>query len=332
MKHGHRPVLVALRALGLGDLLTALPALRALGQAYPGHRRLLVTTAPVAALARHAGVADRVVATAGLAPVALAGPVDIAVNLHGRGPQSHAVLSDLRPGRLVAFASGRHHGPRWHDDEHEVDRWCRLLIECGIPADPSRLEVRPPPVDVPAARPGATVVHPGAASPARRWPADRWAAVVRAEIGAGRDVVVTGGPAEVALGRAVAAAAGLPGSAVLSGATDVLELAAVVAKAGRVVSGDTGVAHLATALGRPSVVLFGPESPARWGPPAGDDRHVALWAGRRGDPHGVVPDAGLLEITVPDVLAALARLPGRPGAEPPASAATPHGAGSPSGR
>ena len=45
---------------------------------------------------------------------------------------------------------------------------------------------------------------------------------------------------------------------------DLLELTAVVAAAARVVCGDTGVAHLATALGTPSVVLFGPTSPARW--------------------------------------------------------------------
>jgi ADP-heptose:LPS heptosyltransferase len=117
-------------------------------------------------------------------------------------------------------------------------------------------------------------------------------------------VAITGGPDERALALAVAGAAGVEPGAVLAGRTDLEALAACVAAAARLVSGDTGIAHLATALGTPSVVLFGPTPPAEWGPPPGSP-HVALWAGRRGDPHGDVPDPGLLEIGVPDVLAAL---------------------------
>jgi ADP-heptose:LPS heptosyltransferase len=88
----------------------------------------------------------------------------------------------------------------------------------------------------------------------------------------------------------------------------VLELAAIVAAAGRVVCGDTGIAHLATALGRPSVVLFGPVSPDLWGPPPDRPQHIALWAGRTGDPHGRSVDRGLLDISVDDVAGALERL------------------------
>lgn len=86
----------------------------------------------------------------------------------------------------------------------------------------------------------------------------------------------------------------------LAGATDLEGLAALVAAAGRVLCGDTGVAHLATSLGTPSVVLFGPVAPAQWGPPP-LARHVALWAGRRGDPHGVTIDPGLLRLDVDEV-------------------------------
>lgn len=161
---------------------------------------------------------------------------------------------------------------------------------------------------VPAGFEGATVIHPGAASAARRWPADRFAAVARAEAEAGRRVVVTGGPSEVALAHAVAAGGRHPNVTVRAGGTDVLDFTALVAVAGRVVCGDTGVAHLATGLGRPSVVLFGPVSPTLWGPPRRRPQHVALWAGRRGDPHGRHVDPGLLEIGVPDVLRALRRL------------------------
>ncbi|MDP9388463.1 MAG: glycosyltransferase family 9 protein, partial [Actinomycetota bacterium] len=97
---------------------------------------------------------------------------------------------------------------------------------------------------------------------------------------------------------------------VLAGRTDLLGLAAVVAAAGRVVSGDTGVAHLASAFGTPSVILFGPVPPSRWGPPPSGP-HRALWAGTVGDPHAPRRDPGLLRLHVDDVLAALADLPER---------------------
>ena len=303
-----RPLLVALRPLGLGDLLTAVPALRALARSFPGHERVLVST-----LARHAALADRVVDGIPLAPLpASLHGAEVVVNLHGRGPQSHRVALAARPHRLVAFANAGAGvaGPTWRAEEHEVARWCRLLSDSGIPADAADLAVPPPPHPAPAVAAGATLVHPGAAAPARRWPVERWREVVRTEVAAGRRVVVTGGPDEVELARAVAGDL-LPPEAVLAGRTDVLELAAVVAAAGRVVCGDTGVAHLATALGRPSVVLFGPVPPAEWGPPP-QPRHVALWAGRRGDPLAGEPDAGLLALGVDDVVAALERLPATP--------------------
>ena len=82
-------------------------------------------------------------------------------------------------------------------------------------------------------------------------------------------------------------------------------LSALVGAAGRVVCGDTGVAHLATALRTPSVVLFGPTAPAAWGPPPGRPWHRVLWAGGVGDPHAETLDAGLATITVDQVLTAL---------------------------
>lgn len=307
------PVLVALRALGLGDLLTSLPALRALALAFPHHHRVLVAPEPLAPLALHAGGAHEVVASVGLRslPPQLSGP-DLAVNLHGRGPESHRLLLARRPRRLVAFANPAVPeslaGPPWDASEHEVLRWCRLLSASDIPADPRDLHLASPGRSVPPWVRGATVVHPGAGSEARRWPVGRFAEVARAERAAGREVVVTGGPSERVLAEALAEQAGLDQRRVLAGRTDVMELATVVAEAGRLVAGDTGVAHLASAVGTPSVVLFGPTQPRAWGPPS-SPRHVVVWSGTAGDPHADVVDPGLAAIGVDRVLEALARLP-----------------------
>lgn len=300
-----------LRALGLGDFLTGLPALRALAVAYPDHRRVLAAPSAIEPLARLSGAVDDVLDTP---PLARLDPsrhgADVAVNLHGRGPESHRVLLAAQPARLIAFAHRdvpeSVDGPPWVPAEHEVFRWCRLLQASGIPADPTDLDLPTPPVPPPPGTDGATVIHAGAASGARRWPVERWAQVARHQVDAGRHVVLTGTAGERGLATEVAARAGLdPVAAVLAGRTDLLGLAATVAAAGLVLCGDTGVAHLATALGTPSVVLFGPVLPSQWGPPADRPQHVALWAGRTGDPHAADPDPGLLEITVADVVAAL---------------------------
>jgi ADP-heptose:LPS heptosyltransferase len=309
-----RPTLVILRALGLGDFLTGVPALRALADAFPDHRRVLAAPQALAPLAALTGAVDEVVDTAPLAPLDTAlHRADVAVNLHGKGPQSHRILLAAGPRALISFRNPQvpesAGGPVWRSGEHEVHRWCRLLEASGIPADPARLDLSAPPLLVSEEARGATLVHPGAASAARRWPPDRWAAVARGEREKGRTVIVTGGPREVDLARTVARTSGLGDSAVYAGRTGLVELTALVAAAGRVVCGDTGVAHLATALDTPSVVLFGPVPPDEWGPPPERTRHRALWSGSTGDPHGDRPDAGLLEIQAEDVLAALAGLP-----------------------
>lgn len=307
------PRLVVLRALGLGDLLATVPALRAIARAFPDHHRILATTEFVSTLANVLPGVDevRVVEELGDLPPDLA-RVDIAVNLHGRGPESHRLLVALRPERLIGFhhedVDESHAGAPWVPDEHEVPRWCRMLEHHGIDADPSELSLslsrRRPHAD---AGLGTTIVHPGAASMARQWPWQRFAAVARHEHRRGRRVLVTGSREERPLARAVADRAGLPRSSVFAGYTTVVDLLHLVADADRIVCGDTGVAHVATAVGTPSVVLFGPTPPHLWGPPS-DGTHEALWRGRRGSPHGDEPFPPLLEISVEEVIAALDRV------------------------
>ena len=308
-----RPSAVVLRALALGDLLTAVPALRGVRAALPEHRVVLCAPSSLRPLLELSGAVDEVVDVRDLGsplPSSLCG-CDVAVNLHGSGPQSHDLLLDLQPGRLLAFAAAGVAGPQWVEHEHEVDRWRRLVSEGFGRTVPGDLQLSRPPVASPAA--GAVVVHPGAAYASRRWPVERFGAVARVLAAQGHDVVVTGSPAERPGALAVASVAGLPDSAVLAGRTSLLELAALVADARMLVSGDTGVAHLATAYATASVVLFGPAPPARWRPRE-SRRHVVLWHGDPADPWAVGgpfadrPDPLLLKIEVDEVLAACAEL------------------------
>lgn len=306
--------MLALRALQIGDLLVAVPALRALRRAYPAHRLVLAASAPLAPLVARIGGIDTLLPTSDPAAIAWAGPPpDVAVNLHGTGPQSHRALEALHPGRRIGFRCPEA-GPGWEGPDwgavaaahpHERARWCALLEAVGIPADADDLRL-----DAPApGTSGPVLVHPGTAFGAKRWPADRFAAVASALEGQGRRVLVTGSAAERGLAEEVAARAGLPANRVLAGVTDLGQLCDLVAVASLVISGDTGVAHLASAYGTPSVVLFGPVDPAQWGPPAdGPHRTLGDPAVRRGDPFAAEPDPALLAVGVDDVLEAAAEV------------------------
>ncbi|WP_143661304.1 glycosyltransferase family 9 protein, partial [Streptomyces pseudogriseolus] len=140
------PRVLVLRALGLGDLLAGVPALRALRRGFPDHEVVLAAPAELAPVALESGAVDLLLpasAPGRAVPSTLdwtGPPPDLAVDLHGNGPPSHRLLQTLRPARLFAFAhpdTPGIEGPPWRRDEHERDRWCRLLRYYGLDADPA---------------------------------------------------------------------------------------------------------------------------------------------------------------------------------------------------
>jgi ADP-heptose:LPS heptosyltransferase len=295
-------MIVVLRALKLGDLLVAVPALRAVHGHWPGHRLVLAAPAWLTPIVGLIGCVDALLPTPGLdRPLSLgAQRPQAAINMHGAGPRSTTLLEALRPAQRLGHAGHGWRGPRWVDEQNERDRWCRMLDWYGIRTNPADFRLRPPPVDSPA--PGAVIIHPGAAYESKRWPAERFARVAQTFAG---KVVITGSAGERPLAERVARLAGLDESAVLAGRTPLPELAALVSQASMVISGDTGIAHLAYAYATPSVVLFGPVSPRIWGPPV-NGPHIALSHEelRRGEPFANDPDPALLAVTEEEVLAA----------------------------
>jgi ADP-heptose:LPS heptosyltransferase len=299
-----RPELLVLRALKLGDLLVAVPALHALRRAYPGHRLRYAAQGWLSEALDLVGGFE-LLPTHGLdVPLAVEpGTVDVAVNLHGSGPESQGRIEAIRARRTIGHCNGSHNGPRWHPELHERERWVRLLEWHGIDADPLDFRLSVP--TLPSPVPAATVLHVGAAYGSRLWPADRFAVVASRLAAAGHNIVFTGSTGERKRALEVCTRAGLPVTAVLAGHLTLGEFAATIAAARLVVSADTGAAHLASAYGTPSVVIFGPAPPEIWGPPPGP--HVVLTqAGlRRGDTFAADPDPALLAVSVPDVLRAV---------------------------
>lgn len=306
---------LVLRALGLGDLLTAVPALRGLRRAWPDAQLALACPEELGTWLLGHGVVDEVCPVPGVeeAPGILSqlAACDVAVDLHGCGPRSEKGIRATGASRLVGFCCPQRpefDGPPWRSAEHEVDRWIRLAHSVRGQATPQDLRLRHR-----RQQADHVVIHPGAASGSRRWPLHRWTEVAQAMVRSGRSVVVTGVPGEQTLCSQLQDC--IPQIENRCGQDDLVSLESVVASASLILSGDTGIAHLATALRIPSVTLFGPVSPVLWGPRIDRELHTVLWRGaptslRPGDPHAADLDPRLAAITVAEVLGAARHLLG----------------------
>ncbi|HHN75526.1 MAG TPA: glycosyltransferase family 9 protein [Acidobacteria bacterium] len=120
------------------------------------------------------------------------------------------------------------------------------------------------------------VIHPGASIPQRRWPPSRYGKVARLLVDAGLGVVVLGGPTDGAAASEIYASVAAAGAVNLAGRCSLAQAAAVVARADVYVSADSGVLHLAYAVGTPTVHLFGPGVHSKWGPPGSRFRTIRM--------------------------------------------------------
>lgn len=302
--------IVVLRALQLGDMLCAVPALRALRSAHP-HARITLIGLPWSRvlLARFPSYIDAVLEFPGYPGMPEREPerdaipgflrdvrairADLAIQLHGSGRITNALLARFGAGSCAGFfdpsTSKRADGTfiPWPSTGHEAQRLLAVVQALGIEPRGDALEfpVRDEDEDelrvlsregMWALEPSSYVcIHPGARRPAKRWAAERFAAVGDALAERGMRVVLTGTDAERELTRAVAAAMR---HAVVdaAGPMSLGALAALMRDARLVVCNDTGVSHLAAALRVPSVVVFIAGDTDRWAP-LDESRHRVLY-------------------------------------------------------
>ena len=278
--------ILIVRLGALGDVVHAVPAAAALRAAFPTARIDWLVEAKHRAVVDLVTCIDRAIVLEtptfkgwSVAVAALRGAAyDVALDLQGL--LKSAVLARASgAARVIGFSI-------WHlrektarpfySDAHEAEgahviaKNLRLLRALGVDDE----TIRFPLADVPSAAletlrsqvPGPfALINAGAAWPNKRWPAGHYGELstfLQEECGV--TPVVLWGPGEETTAADVIAASS--GGAVLAPRTSVGDLVALSRAAVLMVSGDTGPLHLATAVGTPTVSLFGPTDPARNGP------------------------------------------------------------------
>jgi ADP-heptose:LPS heptosyltransferase len=312
-----RQVLLVRLRVGLGDLLCTVPAVRALRAARPDLHVALATWPEMAGVvARLSPWVDELVPFPGADGIperppdgslpqwtaAMAGRGwDLALQVYGDNPAAHTVTAATGARLVGGFAPTGSAGldPALHlpypHALHEADRHLRLLEHLGLPPGAPR-ELAWPTTGDDEHEAGAlglagapyAVLHPGATSPSRLWPVERFAQVADGLAAAGLRVAVGGVPSEAATTGAVVAACRAP-VADLTGRTSLGAYAVLLRDAAVVVANDTGTAHLTAAVGGRVVTVFLSGDPVRWRHPPAVQTVVREDVGCNPCPHLVCP-------------------------------------------
>ena len=149
------------------------------------------------------------------------------------------------------------------------------------------------------------LINPGAGWGAKRWPAERYGTVAEELTECGMTVLVNAGPGEEPLAASVVTASRGRASMIVC---SLEQLIALTRRAALVIAGDTGPLHLACALGKPVVGIYGPTDPRRNGPYGSAFRVLRNPESRRDHTRRAEPEAGLLTIAPEAVVAAALEL------------------------
>lgn len=285
---GHVKHVLFIRPGGIGDLLLLLPAVRNVREALPGVRVTLAGEQRNRAAAALTDLFDEIVCY-DENPIAFLrrlrrGGFDVAVD----SEQFHysscvfALLSraPVRIGFKTIPARNElyTHLVDYPMDRHESEAFGLLVRPLGAApvrsSETAGLIARdrlPKVVPGMPPDPGEIVtVFPYGGAREKAWPAGRWAEIVRRLLARNRGVVVlVGGQDSLALSEEITRAVNDARLVSLAGRLSFPETAAVLARSRLYLGADTGVTHLALALGVRTVALYGPSDERKWGPPSG---------------------------------------------------------------
>lgn len=309
--------LAVFRALQLGDMLCAVPALRALRAAFPGARISLIGL-PWAQeyVRRFSAYVDDFIPFPGHPDLPEQGAgqellpkffhavrsrrYDLALQMHGDGSVSNAIVGAFGARRMAGWSPAGAAAPpldfpvAYRQAGPEPLRLLRLLGDLGVAEQGEHLEFPLTADDwtelaakglAHLASRSYICIHAGARSRAKCWPAHCFAAVADALADEFMlTVVLTGSAMEADLAAAVASRMRHSAVDTTAEGLSVGAMAALMSKARLLVCNDTGVSHIAAGLGLPSVVLFHQADMERWAPLC-KERHRCIrdLEGRRGD-------------------------------------------------
>lgn len=292
-----QPKIAVFRAMHLGELLCTVPTLRALRAAMPNAHVTLIGLPWAASFARRfSGYIDAHVDFPGFPglprqsvdlpriPSFIAAMqeqrFDCVLQIHGSGGLSNPLVRTFGAVRNAGFYRQGEYCPDplhfmpWDENGHDILRLAQLMTFLGVPPASHELEFPVTEADrqallaslpKPPAAGSYVCIHPGARLPAQRWPAADFARVADRLHAAGLQVLLVGSAQEATLAATVQRDMRMP-ALNLAGKLGVGAFAALLEQARLVVCNDTGIAHIAAALGIPSVALCYGSGLRRWAP------------------------------------------------------------------
>jgi heptosyltransferase I len=202
------------------------------------------------------------------------GAFDLVLDLQGLFRSGWMTLR-TGAGVRIGFANAREWAPLFYThrvpidspEQHAVDRYLHLCQALGCGRDPVEFKFhvteqhRTQVASLIGDGAPLAVLLPGTNWPTKRWPVDRFAALVEPlKERFGLRTILAGGPDVAHLAEQI------PGTLNLVGRTSLPQLVALLERADLVIANDSGPMHIASALNRPLVTLFGPTNPIRTGP------------------------------------------------------------------
>ncbi len=278
-----KPRILAIRGGAIGDFILTLPALRLLREAFPHCHLEVLGYRHIAALALHGGpepgttYAD---ATRSIEYGPLAGFFARNGNLSSELCEYFAsfqqVVSWLFDPDGIFETNVKRAGVKNYlsaytpitDENHASTQLARGLESMALFLDDPAAKLIPTPESHQAAETflsssairnsSFTAIHPGSGSPRKNWPLEKW----RALAGEIKDpLLIIGGEADTASLDSLA-----PHATLIARDLPLPTLAALLTRSTRYFGHDTGISHLAAAVGAKCTLLFGPTDPAVWAP------------------------------------------------------------------